>query len=170
MPKPKIRILATGGTFDKEYDLIHGDLFFKETHLPEILSVGRCKLDIEIRTLMLIDSTELTKTDRKSIFENCKNAKEDKIIITQGTDTMAETALFLGEKINQLKNKTIVLTGAMIPYAFGTSDGFFNIGTALGFVQTLSPGVYVVMNGRFFEWGRVKKNKKTGIFEKIKKK
>ncbi len=162
----KIRIFATGGTFDKEYDMIHGNLFFKNTHLQEILDVGRCTINIDIRTLMMIDSTNMTDADRKVILENVKQCDFDKIIITHGTDNMENTARVLGPEI---KNKTIILTGAMIPYAFGSSDGFFNIGTALGFVQTLPPGVFVVMNGQYFEWNNVKKNTTTGVFEKIKK-
>ena len=160
-----IRILITGGTFDKEYNEITGELFFKDTHMLELLRLGRCKLDVEIRTLMMIDSLEMTDADRDLIAENCIKASEDKIVITHGTDTMANTAKVLAEKI---KEKTIVLTGAMIPIKFGSSDGLFNLGSALAFVQTLPKGVYVAMNGRYFNWDNVRKNKKTGAFEELK--
>lgn len=160
----QIRFFATGGTFDKEYDLITGQLFFKDTHLPEMFSQGRCKLNIEMRTLMMIDSLNMTDADRSIIAHNCHNCPEDKIVITHGTDTMVKTA----ENLAQYNfSKTIVLTGAMIPYKFGSSDGFFNIGSALAFVQVLPHGVYVVMNGKYFPWNNVKKNLKTGIFEEL---
>lgn len=157
-----IRIFVTGGTFDKEYNEITGELYFKDTHLPELFKLGRSKLDVDIRTLMMIDSLEMKNSDRELIAEHCKSCEEDKIIITHGTDTMAETAKVLAQKV---KNKTIVLTGAMIPYKFGSSDGLFNLGSALAFVQSLPHGVYVAMNGRYFNWDNVRKNKKTGEFE-----
>lgn len=160
----KIKIFVTGGTFDKEYNEIKGELFFKDTHLHEMLDMGRCRVSLDIRTLMMIDSLDMTDEDRNIILENCKNAKENKILITHGTDTMIETAKLLAGMIN---NKTIVLTGAMIPYKFGSSDGLFNLGSALAFVQTLPVGVYIAMNGRYFHWDRVKKNKDLGEFEEI---
>ena len=159
-----IRILATGGTFDKEYDEINGKLFFKDSHIKEILKLGRCQAPIELRTLMLIDSLEMTDNERSLLAYNCENCEEDMIIVTHGTDTMAQTAVYLKQRI---KNKTIILTGAMIPYRFGASDALFNLGNALGFVQALPHGVYVVMNGTCFDAEKVKKNKKTGIFEAI---
>lgn len=159
-----IRVFATGGTFDKEYDLIRGQLYFKDTHLPEIFSQGRCTVPIEMRTLMMIDSLEMTDEDRQVIVANCRKCEEDKIIITHGTDTMVKTAEVLAKSI---KDKTIILTGAMIPYKFGSSDGFFNMGSAFAFAQTLPCGVYIVMNGRFFNWNNVRKNLKTGIFEEL---
>lgn len=161
-----IRIFVTGGTFDKEYDELTGQLFFKDTHLSEILNLGRCELELKITTLMMIDSLNMTDSDRKNILENCKKAEEDKIVITHGTDTMVETAKTLAKKI---KNKTIVLTGAMIPFKFGCSDGLFNLGCALAFVQVLPPGVYITMNGKHFDWDNVIKNKKTGKFEELDK-
>ncbi len=157
-----IRIFITGGTFDKEYNELDGKLFFKDTHLPEMLKLGRCKAPVEIRTLMLVDSLEMTDADRQIIVEQCRKCKEDRIIITHGTDTMEETAKVLGQAS---LGKTIVLTGAMIPYKFGSSDGLFNLGSVLAFAQTLSPGVYIAMNGRYFTWDNVKKNRKTGEFE-----
>lgn len=159
-----VKIFVTGGTFDKEYNELDGKLFFKDTHLPEMLRLGRCRVNVDIRTLMLIDSLEMTDDDRQSILEQCKKAKEKKIVITHGTDTMESTAKVLGAAI---KDKTVVLTGAMVPYKFGSSDGLFNLGSALAFVQTLPPGVYVAMNGRYFTWDNVKKNRKTGEFEEI---
>jgi len=157
-----VKIFITGGTFDKEYDEINGKLFFKDTHMREMLDLGRAKIDVKIRTLMMIDSLEMSKEDRNLIVENCRNSEEQQIIITHGTDTMAET----GKIIAKSKlNKTIVLTGAMIPYKFGSSDGLFNLGSALGFVQSLPPGVYIAMNGRCFDYDKVGKNKETGVFE-----
>lgn len=157
-----IRIFVTGGTFDKEYNELDGSLFFQETHVPEMLKLGRCKLKLDFRTLMLIDSLEMTDQDRHLIVQNCMNAKESRIVITHGTDTMELTAQALGKAEIP---KTIVLTGAMVPYKFGSSDGLFNLGSALAFVQTLPTGVYVAMNGRYFPWNNVRKNRKTGQFE-----
>jgi len=157
-----IKVLITGGTFDKEYDELTGRLYFKETHLPEILKMGRSNLIVDVTTLMMIDSLEMTDAHRQDIMRQCSVCNEEKVVITHGTDTMEVTARVLGEA---KLNKTIVLTGAMIPYKFGSSDGLFNMGAALAFVQTLPKGVYVVMNGRHFEWSNVRKNKATGTFE-----
>jgi L-asparaginase len=159
-----IRILVTGGTFDKEYNELTGELFFKSTHTGDMLRLGRCLLDVEIETLMMIDSLEMTDAGRSLILERCRSAPEKRIVVTHGTDTMAETAAVLGAA---LKGKTVVLTGAMVPYTFGSSDGMFNLGTAMAFVQTLGDGVYVAMNGRCFPWRAVRKNKKKGIFESV---
>jgi L-asparaginase len=159
-----IRIFITGGTFDKEYNELNGELFFKDTHLPELLEKGRSKMPVEIRTLMMVDSLAMTDEDRELIAYQCNQCDEKQIVITHGTDTMSETAKVLAEKV---KNKTIVLTGAMIPIKFGSSDGLFNLGSALAFVQTLSPGIYVAMNGRYFNWDNVRKNKQTGVFEEV---
>ena len=160
-----IKILITGGTFDKEYDELNGKLFFKDTHVPEILERGRCELPVQVRTLMMIDSLEMTEADRSIVIDHCRRCDENRIVITHGTDTMEVTARALGEAN---LDKTIVLTGAMIPYKFGSSDGLFNLGAALAFVQSLPKGVFVVMNGRYFAWDNVRKNKKTGIFEEVK--
>jgi L-asparaginase len=160
-----VKIFVTGGTFDKEYDEIEGKLFFRDTHLPEMLKLGHCKVELDIRTLMMIDSINMKDTDRAIIVQNCRNAEEERIVITHGTDTMVETARLLGTSI---KDKTIVLTGAMIPYRFGSSDGLFNLGSALAFVQTLPHGVYVAMDGRFFTYDNVVKNKRLGEFEELK--
>ena len=160
----KIRILITGGTFDKAYDEINGKLYFKDSHLPEMLALGRSRLDLDVRTLMMIDSLEMTAADRNIIADQCLAAPGNRLVITHGTDTMAETARFLEDRH---LNKTIVLTGAMIPYKFGSSDGLFNLGSALAFVQVLPAGVYVAMNGRCFGAQRVAKNTKTGFFEEV---
>jgi len=159
-----IRIFVTGGTFDKEYNEITGKLFFKDTHLDEMLKLGRCKLNLDIQTLMMIDSLKMTNVDRNLILQSCKDTEEDKIVITHGTDKMVKTAILLGQNI---KHKTIVLTGAMVPYKFGSSDGMFNLGSALAFVQTLPHGVYIAMNGKYFHWNNVRKDRKTGIFEEL---
>jgi len=156
-----IRIFVTGGTFDKEYNELTGALAFKDTHVPEMLRLGRCRVDVSIRTLMMIDSLDMSDADRERIVRGCREADEARILITHGTDTMVETARALAS----IPAKTIVLTGAMIPYAFGSSDGLFNLGSALSFVQALPPGVYIAMNGRCFEWDRVRKNRETGVFE-----
>ena len=161
----KIRIFVTGGTFDKEYNELDGSLFFKDTHLPEMLALGRSRVPVDTRTLMMIDSLDMTDADRETIASNVFKTDEDKIIITHGTDTMVETAQVLAKKV---KGKTIILVGAMIPYKFGSSDGLFNLGAAFAFVQTLPAGVYIAMNGRYFKWDNVRKNKKAGEFEEIK--
>ena len=160
-----IRVFVTGGTFDKEYNELNGSLFFKDTHLPEMLRLGRSRIDVSISTLMMIDSLEMTAADRARIVDECGRAAETRILITHGTDTMVETAAALAAKLPT--GKTIVLTGAMIPYAFGSSDGLFNLGSALSFVQALSAGVYIAMNGRCFNWDRVRKNRDTGTFETV---
>jgi L-asparaginase len=161
----EIQVYVTGGTFDKEYNYITGELYFKDTHLTTMFDRGRCILDIDVKTLMMVDSLEMTEADRELIAYNCQSNKNDRIILTHGTDTMVETAAYLAAKHMA---KTIVITGAMIPYAFGnSSDGFFNLGAALAFAQTLPHGVYVAMNGRYFNWDNVRKNRSTGYFESL---
>ena len=160
-----IRIFITGGTFDKEYNELNGQLYFKNSHLHNLLEMGRCKAAVEIRTLMMVDSLEMTDGDRDLIAHQCNQCEERQIVITHGTDTMSETAKVLAKKV---KDKTVVLTGAMIPIKFGSSDGLFNLGSALAFAQTLPAGVYVAMNGRYFNWDNVQKNKQTGMFEEVK--
>ena len=163
-----IRIFVTGGTFDKEYDEINGRLFFKDTHVPEMLRLGRCKLEVDVRTLMMIDSLDMTDADRQIILQSCSRCDEKRVVITHGTDTMSETAKVLGRAFESaqspLRDKTVILTGAMIPYKFGSSDGLFNLGSSLAFVQSLPSGVYVVMNGRYFHWNSVRKDRQTGEF------
>jgi L-asparaginase len=160
-----IRILVTGGTFDKEYDELTGRLFFRDTHVDEMLRRGRARLDLAVETVMMIDSLEMNGDGRARIVTRCRSAAERAIVITHGTDTMCETAAALARAA--LRDKTIVLTGAMVPYAFGSSDGLFNLGSALSFVQVLPAGVYLAMNGRHFEWNQVRKNRETGVFEAV---
>jgi len=157
-----LRILVTGGTFDKDYHELEGRLFFRETHVPEMLRLGRCRLAVTVEALMLIDSLEMTDADRARILATCRSAPEERIVITHGTDTMELTARTVGAAALP---KTIVLTGAMVPYTFGSSDGLFNLGSALAFAQALPPGTYVAMNGRCLGWDNVRKNKSSGVFE-----
>jgi len=157
-----IKVFVTGGTFDKEYNELNGSLYFKETHLYEMLDLGRSRLDLSIETLMMKDSLDFVDADRSHIAVTCNNCASNKILITHGTDTMALTAEYL---LANCKEKTIVLTGAMVPYKFGSSDGLFNLGSALAFVQVLGPGVYIAMNGKVFEAGKVRKNTNKGEFE-----
>jgi L-asparaginase len=161
---PTIRVLVTGGTFDKEYDELGGRLFFKDTHLPEMLRLARCRLPVQVETLMMIDSLDMTEADRARVVERCRGCAEDRLVVTHGTDTMAETARALQAAA---LGKTVVLTGAMVPYAFGSSDGLFNLGSALSFAQVLAPGTYVAMNGRVFPGDRVRKNREGGVFEEL---
>jgi L-asparaginase len=157
----RVRLLATGGTFDKDYAERDGTLFFRRTHVPEMLKLGRCRVDVRVTTLMLKDSLTITAADRRRILAACRRAREARLVVTHGTDTMAETAALLGRR---LSGKTVVLTGAMRPYRFGSSDGLFNLGSALSFAQALPPGVYVAMNGLCFPWDDVRKDKRRGIF------
>lgn len=157
-----VRVFVTGGTFDKEYDELTGTLHFEQTHLPEMLRRGRCMLDVQVEVLMMIDSLEMKEAHRARIVQACREATESRLVITHGTDTMVDTAQVLA---SAALDKTIVLTGAMVPYAFGSSDGLFNLGSALSFVQTLPAGVYVAMNGRYFTADNVTKNRDVGVFE-----
>jgi len=161
-----ILILASGGTFDKEYDELTGTLAFEDSHLPHMLELGRCRLEVTVRTAMLVDSLEMTNEDRELLLAHCQPARESQIVITHGTDTMVETAKVLAAGLEG-SGKTVVMTGAMIPFAFGSSDGLFNLGSALSFVQTLPPGIYVAMNGRYFPWDNCRKNRELGIFEAL---
>ena len=160
-----IRILVTGGTFDKEYDELEGRLFFRDTHVPEMLRLGRCRLDVHLETVMMVDSLELDDRGRAGIVARGRACGEREIHNTHGTDTKVDNARALAEA--GLDDRTIVLTGAMVPYAFGSSDGLFNLGSALSFVQVLPPGVYIAMNGQHFAWNRVRKNRTSGVFEEI---
>ena len=162
-----IRVFVTGGTFDKEYNEIAGALVFKDTHVPEMLRLGRSRVGVEITTLMMIDSLDMADDDRRAIADACLAAAELRIVITHGTDTMVETARTLAAAVPAERGKTIVLTGAMVPYAFGSSDGLFNLGSALSFAQVLPPGVYLAMNGQHFRWNEVRKNRERGVFEPL---
>ena len=159
-----VRVFVTGGTFDKEYDELTGRLYFRNTHVDEMLRRGRCGLDVDVETLMMVDSLEMTAEQRAMIVRACRECTEAQIVITHGTDTMVETASAIADDVH---DKTIVLTGAMVPYAFGSSDGLFNLGSALSFVQSLPPGVYIAMNGRSFRWDDVRKNRDAGVFEHL---
>jgi L-asparaginase len=159
----RIRVLVTGGTFDKQYDELTGRLFFRDTHVPEMLSRGRCRVDVTVETMMMIDSLDLDDAGRRAIVARCRASEERAIVVTHGTDTMVDTARAIAAA--RLADRTIVLTGAMVPYAFGSSDGLFNLGSALSFAQVLPAGVYIAMNGQYFVWDRVRKNREDGIFE-----
>jgi L-asparaginase len=159
-----IRIIVTGGTFDKEYNEIGGALFFRKSHVPEMLRLGRCRLKVKVQTLLMIDSLFMTAAQRRRVLRACLAAPEKHIVVTHGTDTMVETAKVLGPRIG---DKTVVLTGAMVPYKFGSSDGLFNLGSALSFAQSLPPGVYVAMNGRCFLWNNARKDRRRGEFQPL---
>jgi L-asparaginase len=159
-----LAILVTGGTFDKQYDELTGRLFFRDTHVGEMLRLGRSRLEIAIETVMMVDSLDMDDEGRARIVERCRARSERAIVITHGTDTMVETARAIAEA--RLPDKTILLTGAMVPYAFGSSDGLFNLGSALSFAQVLPPGVYIAMNGQHFTWNEVQKNREAGVFER----
>jgi L-asparaginase len=160
-----IRILMTGGTIDKEYDPLTGELTFAKSHLSNILNQVRCKARFVLEEVMLKDSLQMRSEDREEILKRCVDCQENKIIVTHGTDTMVATGLVLG---NNVKGKTIVLVGAMIPYAFGASDALFNLGCAFAAVQAFQQGVYITMNGKIFSWDNVRKDKESGEFEKLK--
>jgi L-asparaginase len=164
MPPAVARVLVTGGTFDKEYDEIRGELFFRNTHLPELLRQGRCALDLAVEKLMMVDSLQMSDADRDRVAAACAGCAESRVVVTHGTDTMVETARVIAARDLP---KTVVLTGAMVPIAFGSSDGLFNLGSALSFVQVLAPGVYIAMNGRSFRWDDVRKNREAGVFERL---
>jgi L-asparaginase len=159
----KLRILVTGGTFDKVYDELTGRLFFRDSHVPQMLQRGRCRLDVAVETVMMIDSLDMDDRGSAAVVGRCRAAAERALVVTHGTDTMVETARTLADAA--IDGKTIVLTGAMVPFAFGSSDGLFNLGSALSFAQVLPAGVYVAMNGQYFDWNRVRKNRESGVFE-----
>lgn len=159
-----IKIFVTGGTFDKEYDEIQEKLIFRKTHVQEMLAFARCEAPVSIEVLLLIDSLEMTEEQREIIAQRCAKVEEKSIVVTHGTGTMTETAAVIAKR--QLK-KTIVLTGAMIPYRIHGSDSLFNMGMALALCQTLPPGVYITMNGKCFQWHNVRKDVSSGAFEEL---
>jgi L-asparaginase len=161
-----ILVLATGGTFDKAYDELRGRLDFRATNVPRMLELGRCRLDVVVRTAMMIDSLDMSEEHRLRILDECRRAPERQIVVTHGTDTMIETAAVLARGLEGT-DKTVVFTGAMVPFTFGSSDGLFNLGSALSFVQSLPPGVYIAMNGRCFDWHDCRKNRDLGVFERL---
>lgn len=159
-----IRVIATGGTFDKHYDELAGALTLDTSHLPEVIARSRINASILFEQLPLLDSLDMQDADRRRILDVCVAASEERILIIHGTDTMRETAEVLGRAALP---KTIVLTGAMIPYEVKNSDALFNFGFALGALQFLAPGIYIAMNGQVFPWDRVMKNRAQGRFQKI---
>ena len=159
-----LRILATGGTFDKHYDELTGKLGFSDSHLPAVISRTRMTADVALELLPLLDSLDMQDADRARVLASCSAAPERAIVIIHGTDTMRETALVLG---GATLDKTIVLTGAMIPYEIANSDALFNLGFACGVAQALPAGVYVAMNGKIFAWDNVQKNRAAGVFQPL---
>lgn len=159
-----LHIIATGGTFEKHYDEMTGELVFRESHLPAILKRGRVSVPYTFEQVCLMDSLAMQDQHRLDILAACRKAAAGRIVIVHGTDTMRETAALIGR---ETLDKTVVLTGAMIPYEFDHSDALFNIGFAIGAVQLLPQGVYVLMNGRVFEWNKVRKNRREGMFEEV---
>jgi len=157
-----IKLLITGGTIDKQYNELNGELIFTQSGVEYMLAQGRAKLDISLETVMLKDSLDMDNNDRQQILESCLACDEPQIVITHGTDTMVETSQVLAEEI---KDKTIVLLGAMVPFQFKNSDALFNLGCAIAAVQTLENGVYITMNGKIFNYDEVIKNKDLGEFQ-----
>ncbi len=160
-----LRLLVTGGTFDKEYDEIGGALFFKDTHVDEMLQRGRCRVPVSVETVMLVDSLQMTEADRLAVAVRCRDCEETMLVVTHGTDTMVETAAVVAREV---VGKTVVLTGAMVPYAFGSSDGLFNLGSAISYAQVLPEGVWIAMNGTNFRWDEVRKDREAGVFRRMK--
>lgn len=159
-----LRLIATGGTFDKHYNELNGVLGFAESHLPEVIKRSRMTVPVALDVLPLLDSLDMQAPDRQRVLSACQAAPENAIVIVHGTDTMRDTAAVLGEAA---LGKTIVLTGAMIPYEIANSDALFNLGFACGVAQTLQPGVYVAMNGQVFPWDNVTKNRSEGVFQPL---
>ncbi|MEN3275620.1 MAG: L-asparaginase [Massilia sp.] len=159
-----LRIIATGGTFDKHYNELTGVLGFAESHLPDVIKRTRMTIPVELQVLPLLDSLDMQDADRQRVLEACQAASENAIVIVHGTDTMPQTAAVLGAAA---LGKTVVLTGAMIPYEIANSDALFNLGFACGVAQTLPAGVYVAMNGQVFAWNNVTKNRAAGVFQPL---
>ena len=158
-----LRLIATGGTFDKCYDPIAGRLdFATRTCLHDMLPMLRLHEAVTIDQAMLIDSLDMKAAHRQQILELCRLAPESRIVIIHGTDTMVETARVLGHAA--LPDKTIVLTGAMVPWRVADSDALFNLGHAIGCVQQLPPGVHIAMNGRALGWRHAHKDRAAGRF------
>jgi L-asparaginase len=157
-----IKLILTGGTIDQKYNELTGELGYDKTHIDEMLDQARSRIDLDVQELMLLNSLDITEGQRQQILKTCKEHSGDQMVITHGTDTIVETASLLGKNIH---DKTIVLLGSMIPFAFGDSDALFNLGAALTAVQTLRPGVYITMNGKIFDWDKVVKNRELGEFQ-----
>ena len=159
-----LHIIATGGTFEKHYDEIRGELVFDSSHIPAMMERARVSLPYTFEELSMLDSLDMQEQDRLNVLNSCDKISSVRIVIVHGTDTMQDTAAVLGKAGLQ---KTIVLTGAMIPYEFDRSDAFFNLGFAVSAVQLLPVGVYILMNGQVFEWDKVTKNRRIGVFEAV---
>ncbi|QNA87427.1 asparaginase [Massilia sp. Dwa41.01b] len=159
-----LRLIATGGTFDKHYNELNGVLGFADSHMPAVLQRARMTIPVALEVLPLLDSLDMQDADRERVLAACQAATEKAIVIVHGTDTMPQTAAVLGAAS---LGKTIVLTGAMIPYEIANSDALFNLGFACGVAQTLPPGVYVGMNGQVFTWDNVTKNRAAGVFQPL---
>jgi len=159
-----VRVIVTGGTFEKQYDALKGELTFKDSHLPRILELVRCTAPVVLEVNQLIDSLHMQAADRERVLAACAQAPESRLLVIHGTDTLVETAHTLGEAG---LGKTVVLTGAMVPYSVAGSDALFNLGYALAMAQSLPPGVYVTMNARTFPWDNVRKNREQGVFEAL---
>ena len=159
-----LRIIATGGTFDKHYDPLTGNLIFRDSVLPEALDRVRLTSPVSFEPLLALDSLEMQDNHRQLIREACERSAEDRIVIVHGTDTMPETARVLGQAA--LK-KTIVLTGAMVPYQISQSDALFNLGFACAAANLAATGVYIAMNGQLFSWDDVMKNRDRGVFQTL---
>lgn len=157
-----IKLIITGGTIDKRYNELNGELYFPETHLPAMLQQSRCKLEIELQLLMLKDSLDMNEADREKLRQACSATDAKQVIITHGTDTMVESARYLAKTIT---DKTIVIVGAMVPYMIAQSDALFNLGCAVTAVQLLPTGIYITMNGKVFEWDKVIKDRQAGEFK-----
>ena len=158
-----LRIIATGGTFDKHYNPLDGQLVFGESVLPAALRRARLTISCEFQALMALDSLDMQDEHRQRILDACRTAAEESIVIVHGTDTLRETAEVLGRAALR---KNIVLTGAMVPYDFSDSDALFNLGFAVAAAQLVAHGVWVAMNGQVFAWNDVRKNRAAGVFER----
>lgn len=162
-----LRIITTGGTFDKQYDAIIGELTLRESQLPRLLQQARCTLSVQLEGPLAVDSLYMTEQQRLDIAHACLHSSEDKIVIIHGTDTMCNTAKVVAQTLGKESLHTVVFTGAMIPYSLEASDAVFNLGCAITAVQLLPPGVYLTMSGKIFSWDNCKKNKEKGIFETL---
>jgi L-asparaginase len=166
----QLKLIATGGTFDKTYNPIAGVLDFDESHLVSLAKKCRIIPEPAVEVLMLIDSLDMQDAHRQTILHAVQHSSEQQIVIIHGTDTMVETAQMLGHHVlagKALINKTVVITGAMVPVDIKDSDGQFNLGFAIGCALSQNPGVYIAMNGAVHPWNNVRKNKALGIFEKL---
>ncbi len=160
----QLRLIACGGTFDKRYDPLNGELVFGASHLPDIVERVRLTIDVVVETAMQLDSLDMQDADRRRVVDACEAATEPAIVVVHGTDTMPQTAAVLGPVFDARGDRTIVLTGAMVPYAITDSDAMFNLGFACACARTLPHGVWIAMNGRWHRWDDVRKNREAGVF------